>query len=158
MIFLPGEVPSSKNSKRILYKFNNVTSGNTYVKQGGSFRRALPFISNSEFSNAYIRDVLPSVIANRRKFLDLIEEKEKPLKIQMRFIRKTKSRWDFHNLCQIVLDCISGHHYEKRKDIPVNAVRWFEDDDTKNMLVYPPLEAPYYEIDKENPGVWIIPF
>lgn len=72
-------------------------------------------------------------------FLDLIKDKQAPYKIEFKFIRSTKRRFDYLNLAQTVTDEMVKHGY-------------LIDDDYKNII-------PYFqpvEFDKNHPGVVIV--
>lgn len=90
-IFIPGTVPSSKNS-RIL---------NTKSK------RSFP----SKTTQTYIKDSKDYWILNKDGFLEMLVGKEKPYLIQFHIVRKTKHRWDFHNAMQVLCDLMTKYGY-----------------------------------------------
>jgi len=120
-ITIYGNVPSSKNSKRIVY-----------VKG-----RAL--VLNSKFAETYIRETAKQWMLNKPNFIHLIKGKNKPYKIEFQFIRESKRRFDFVNLCQLPLDLMVKYGY-------------LTDDDYTNVI---PVINPEVIFDKENAGIKI---
>lgn len=120
-IFIYGNVPSSKNSKRIVY-----VKGSTIVL-------------NSKFAEDYIKKTANQWTLNRNNFTHLIKNKKKPYNIEFQFIRETKRRFDFVNLCQLPLDLMTKYN-------------WIEDDDYTNVI---PVINPEVIFDKKNCGIKI---
>lgn len=81
-IFIPGNVPSSKNSKQ--------WTGKMLIKNKTSrdYEKNTQFIYNVE----------------RVKFNKMIEGKEKPYSVKMHFVFKDKRRRDLHNMAQLPMD------------------------------------------------------
>lgn len=121
VITIYGNVPSSKNSKRIVYV------------------RGRTLVLNSKFAETYIRETAKQWDANRNNFQKLISNKSKPYKIEFQFIRETKRRFDFVNLCQLPLDLMVKYS-------------WITDDDYTNVI---PVINPEVIFDKENCGLKI---
>ncbi len=126
-IFISKNVPSLKNSKQIFK--NNKTGKN--------------FITSSDLCKQYIIDTETNWQIFKPKFLKMIEGKEKPYRIQFFFIRDKHKAFDYNNISQICLDCMTGNaYYPKTKDKLVNAQRtiqrkrmsWIEDDDCFNVI------------------------
>lgn len=82
-IFIPGNTPSSKNSKQI-------------TKSG--------FIVHSKQCQKYYKETNTYWKENKDKFLELVKDKPKPYKVCFKFIRDSKRRFDFINPCQTVSD------------------------------------------------------
>ncbi len=84
MIFIPGNVASSKNGRR-------------------NFRgRSLPSVACAKYykeSKKYWEDK-----ENKKKFLAMAKGKEFPLYVEFTFVRSSKRRFDFINPCQTVQD------------------------------------------------------
>lgn len=120
-ITIYGNVPSSKNSKRIVH-----VKGRTLVL-------------NSKFAETYIKKTAIQWDLNRNNFTNLIKNKTKPYKIEFQFIRETKHRFDFVNLCQLPLDLMTKYN-------------WIDDDDYKNVI---PVINPEVIFDKKNAGIKI---
>jgi hypothetical protein len=138
-IFLPGEVPSSKNSKEIgfLYMAKGAKSTIFHLKNG-TYRPVRLNLNSSKATKRYIKEHSIDYIANKVKFQKLLVGKEKPYRICFKFSRKTKRKFDYINAAQIVQDMMVKHG-------------WIEDDDCVNVRPYF-LE---YEVNKENPGVLV---
>ena len=120
-ITIYGNVPSSKNSKRIVH-----VKGRTLVLM-------------SKFAENYIRQTAEQWDANRSNFQKLISNKSKPYRIEFQFIRESKRRFDFVNLCQLPLDLMTKY-------------QWIQDDDYTNVI---PVINPEVIFDKENCGLKI---
>jgi Holliday junction resolvase RusA-like endonuclease len=120
-IIIYGNVPSSKNSKRIAYIRGKI------------------LVLNSKFAETYIRETAKQWMLNKPNFNHLIKGKSKPYKIEFQFIRETKRRFDFVNLCQLPLDLMTKYE-------------WIEDDDYTNVI---PVINPEVVFDKKNCGIKI---
>lgn len=92
-IFIPFNVPSSKNSKRI-------------VKTGGR-----PMLISSEITLRYKKNTTIFFNAYRNKFHSLIKDKPLPYHVNFRFIRDTKRKFDLINAAQIVQDLMVDHNW-----------------------------------------------
>lgn len=126
MIFIAGNTPSSKNSKRIITITNKKTGKKTTR------------LINSEVTEKYIKTSKTDWILNKRNFLKMLENKEKPYKIELFFIRDSKRRFDYINAAQIIFDLMQEYGY-------------IEDDDSTNVI--PAFKG--YEVDKARAGVEI---
>lgn len=126
MIFIKGNTPSSKNSKRII----TITS----KKTGKKITRLI----NSEVTEKYIKNSEADWLSNKNNFKKMIKGKEKPYKIELYFIRDSKRRFDYINSAQIVFDLMQEYGY-------------IEDDDSTNVI--PVFKG--FEVDKARAGVEI---
>ena len=81
-IFIPGNVPSSKNSKQWTGKFL-ISSKNTLQWR----------IDTKVFWEKYKQD-----------FLDMVKDLPKPYKVEFTFTRKSKHKFDYVNILQAPLD------------------------------------------------------
>lgn len=89
MIFINGNVPSSKNSR--------ITSRAT----GRSFP--------SKNSQKFIKSSKDDFENQKDEFKKLLKDKPKPYLIGFHFVRDSKRRWDFHNMVQLPLDLMTKH-------------------------------------------------
>lgn len=87
MIFIPNNVPSSKNSR--------ITSRST----GRSFP--------SKLCQQYVKDTKDVFILEKDSFLKMLENKSMPYKIGFHLVRETKRKCDFHNMVQLPLDLMT---------------------------------------------------
>ena len=126
MIFISGNTPSSKNSKRII----TITS----KKTGKKTTRLI----NSEVTEKYIKNSKADWIINKNKFLSMVKNKSKPYKIELFFIRDSRRKFDYINAAQIVFDLMQEYGY-------------IEDDDSTNVI--PIFKG--FEVDKARAGVKI---
>ena len=162
-IFLSGHVPSSKNSKQIGF-FHKKTGEESswYFKKNGQFKPITPTLRSSDQTEEYIKHIVQQIIDNKKRFKELVKDFPKPYIVQLHFIRKTRSMWDFSNMVEAVADAISGSYWKKHKTIPQVSTMWLDVDDIENVIFIPVLAnmlagKPLYSIDKVSPGVWIMP-
>jgi len=134
-IFIPGEVYSSKNSKRIFPRGVKKGQSSLWTFKGKPIN---PFITDSAAVEYYKKKKIGIYLDARTKFLRMSENKPFPLHVGFCFHRKCDARWDFNNMTELV-------------QVMMVAARWIEDDDVHFMV---PVYIPY-KIDKLNPGVTI---
>lgn len=126
MIFIAGNTPSSKNSKRIITITNKKTGKKTTR------------LINSEVTEKYIKNSKADWLINKNEFLKMLKGKEKPYKIELFFIRDSRRRFDYINAAQIIFDLMQEYGY-------------IEDDDSQNII--PVFKG--FEVDKVRTGVKI---
>lgn len=95
MIFIPGNVPSSKNSKQWTGKC----------------------LINSKTTRNYIKATEGDYLANKVKFKKLIKGKEKPYRIKLYFIRDTRRHFDYINVSQIIFDLMIKYGFIEDDDM-----------------------------------------
>ena len=98
MIFIPGSVPSSKNSK--------------------IFTRGRKLIW-SKAASLYRKNSKESFILNREHFLSMLNGKEKPYIICFHFVRATKHKYDFVNVVQTIQDLMVEYGYIEDDNIDI---------------------------------------
>lgn len=113
---MPGNVPSSKNSK--------VWTGK--------------FLVSSKLVTKWTRSTKQHFEIHREHFLRLIEDKDYPLRIRFTFVRDSRRKFDYINPLQTIQDAMVRH-------------KWISDDNCDIMIP----EFGDYQVDKDNPGVWI---
>ena len=125
-IFIPMNVPSSKNSRQLA-----VIDGK-------------PKSFESKLCAKYRQETKPWYIERCNDFKRMVEQKglPKPLRIKFYFVRSTKIRFDHHNAVQLVMDLMVEHG-------------WVPDDNANEIVAVPP-EGQVYHVDKSNAGVYII--
>ena len=139
LIFIPGNVPSSKNSRI------NTKHGSFASKTVKAYLNSLgiqSYSSSKKIVKGYVNK--PNVIEGlRESFLKQTEGKELPLEIGFHFVRDSKRKFDFHNIVQVVLDLMTA------SDIII--------DDNMNCVIPFALKIgdDFYSVNKECPGVWI---
>ena len=126
MIFISGNTPSSKNSKRIITITNKKTGTKTTR------------LINSKVTEKYIKNSKADWILNKRNFIKMLVGKEKPYKVELFFIRDSRRKFDYINAAQIVFDLMQHYGY-------------IEDDDSTNVI--PIFKG--FEVDKVRAGVEI---
>ena len=139
LIFIPYNVPSSKNSRV------NTSKGSFASKTTKAYLNKLgiqTYSSSKKLVKGYVNK--PNLIEQLREdFLKQIEGKQLPLEIGFHFVRDSKRKFDFHNIVQVSLDLLTAH------DIII-------DDNMDCVIPYAlKLDDKFYSVNKENPGVWI---
>jgi len=138
-IFIPGNVPSLKNSKIATKK--GVFPSKTVVK----------YLRSLGIKHYSLRDKTVKGYVNRPNLFqpcaDIIKEniaQDYPVNFGFHFIRDSKRKFDFHNAVHIIADLLVIHGV-------------ISDDDMDHFIPYchKNENGNYYSIDKESPGVWI---
>lgn len=135
MIFIPGNVPSLKNSKIKTSKgiFPSKTVKNYLSSLGIQSYSA----SKKEVKGYKTRENI---------FLELFKDikiEKYPVIIGFHFVRSTKHKFDFNNANSIITDLLTAHNI-------------IEDDNMDCIIPFPMLlENKYYSYDKEKPGVYV---
>lgn len=139
MIWIEGNVPSSKNSK--VKGKNGIFSSKT-VKA---------YLSGLGIQSYSVRDkwvkgykTKPNLFEKLRpEFEKAIEGKEYPLRVGFHLVRGTRHKCDFHNIVQIIADLMVAHNV-------------IEDDNMDCFIPVPfKIKGKYYTHDPERPGVYI---
>lgn len=89
MIFISGNVPSSKNSKQWTGKM----------------------LINSKTVRNYMKNHCDEWWENIGKFKEMIKGKEKPYKVGFYFIRDSKRKFDYINVAQLPLDLMQDYDW-----------------------------------------------
>ena len=84
-IFIPGNVPSSKNSRMM-------TKSGLLIKSPLCFK--------------YEKATKDIFVEKSKEFREYVGEIDKPLFIRLHFVRDSKRRGDFHNLTQFIADLL----------------------------------------------------
>jgi hypothetical protein len=87
-MFIEGNVPSSKNSKRIV---RNPATG-------------VPFLIDSENAAKYKKVNSIYYLAHKAGFNAFMKDTDQPIRLIMYFVRDSKRRFDYHNASQIITD------------------------------------------------------
>lgn len=151
MIFIPGNVPSLKNSKvktsRGIFSSKTV---NKYIRALG----IQSFSSSKKIVKGYVDPNKPNLFeALRPQFEAMKKGKADPLIIGYHQVRNSKRLFDFSNSVEIIQDLMTAHGF-------------IEDDNVKYVIPVPMnrkgelpnihnLNDEWYSVDKENPGVYI---
>ncbi len=139
LIFIPGNVPSSKNSRI------NTNKGSFASKTVKSYLNSLgiqSYSSSKKLVKGYVNK--PNLIENLREdFLKQTSGKQLPLEIGFHFVRDSRRKFDFHNIVQVVLDLMTAHNI-------------IIDDNMDCVIPFAlKINSKFYSVDKENCGVWI---
>ena len=95
MIFINGNVPSSKNSKQWTGKM----------------------LINSKTVRNYMKNHCDEWRKNTGKFKEMIKGKEKPYRIGFYFIRDSKRKFDYINAAQLPLDLMQDYDWIEDDDV-----------------------------------------
>lgn len=152
MIFIPGNIPSLKNSK--VKTSRGIFSSPTVNK----FLRSIgiqKFNSRKKEVKGYVDLTRPNQFeALRTEFMKMKSNTSDPIIIGYHQVRNSKRLFDFSNSVEILQDLMTAHDF-------------IEDDNVKYVFPVPmsmdgklinesdPRAFPLYSVDKENPGVWI---
>lgn len=139
MIWIDGNVPSSKNSK--VKGKNGIFSSKTVKKYLRGLGIQKYSVSRKDVTGYATR---PNLLEEMRPlFEEAFKGKELPVKVGFHFVRGTRHKCDFHNIVQIIADLMVAHDF-------------IEDD---NMDCFIPdalkIKGKYYSYNKESPGVFI---
>lgn len=153
MIFIPGNVPSSKNSKvKAATGIFNSPAVSAFIRSLG----IQSYNSRRKYVKGYVDTVnKPNIIEGLREEVEKMKVgKENPLFVGFHHVRKQNRQFDFSNSLELIQDLFTAHDF-------------WEDDSVKYMFPIPMSiegEMPnihnlrnvdWYSVDKENPGVWI---
>lgn len=152
MIFIPGNVPSLKNSK--VKTSRGIFSSPSVSK----FIRSLgiqSFNSRTKEVKGYVDTSRSNQFeALRSKFNAMKGSKGDPLFIGYHQVRNSKRLFDFSNSVELIQDLMTAHDF-------------IEDDSVKYVFPVPMTidgrlavegrirDEQWYSVDKTNPGVWI---
>jgi hypothetical protein len=138
-IFIPHNVPSSKNSKQFTGK---------YLVHSKTVKKYLQKLGIKNYSarkkqvEVYVKLVNLFEVYTRG-LQEVIQQLPKPALIEFHFVRDSKRKFDFHNAVQLPLDLMTAH------DI-------IDDDDMDNIIpVAYKKQDKWYTVDKKNAGVYI---
>ena len=134
MLFIPGNTPSSKNSK-IKHNILSKTT-QSYLRSFGIQR----YSAKRREVIGYKTIPMTFPVEELKEFFKNIKY---PIVLELHFVRKDHRRADFINLVQVLMDLFQAFDL-----IP--------EDDMTHIFVAPlKIDGKYYSIDKENPGVYI---
>lgn len=134
-LFIPGNVPSLKNSKI-------ATSRGVFASKTVS--KYLRYLGVQYYSSS--KKIVKEYKTKPNLFRKVFKKWKKPtgqIVIGFHFVRATKHKFDFGNACQIIQDLMVAHD--------------FLEDDNMDYLIPMPYkkEDVWYSYDKDNPGVYI---
>lgn len=152
MIWIPGNVPSLKNSKvktkRGIFHSPTVSK---YIRSLG----IQAFNSRKKEVKGYVDRARPNQIeALRAQFEEMKVGKENPLFIGYHHVRKSKRLFDFSNSVEVLQDLFTSHGFIEDDNVkyvfPIPMSRDGKLPTTENLTT-----TKWYSVDKENPGVYI---
>ena len=136
LFFIPGNVPSLKNSKvktsRGIFPSKTVVK---YLRDIGVLRYSVRDKEVQEYKTK------PNIFRESLKHFPAIDNY--PIKLGFHFVRKTRADFDFNNATQIIQDLLVAHDF-------------IIDDSMKYLIPYVlEMDNKYYSVDKEYPGVYL---
>ena len=151
MVFIPGNVPSLKNSKiktsRGIFASKTV---NSYIRGLGIQH----FSSSRKEVIGYKDPERPNIIEGlRAQFEAMKKGKKYPIIIGYHFVRNSKRKFDFSNSVEVIQDLLTAHGIIE--DDNVEFVFPIPMTDKGNIPNINTREYNFYSIDKENPGVYL---
>lgn len=132
MIFIPGNIPSLKNSKRWIppKKLNN-----------GKMSKGRLIMSKTV--EKYLKTYEMLWPMHKTQFLNEIKNLSPPYHIGFHFIRDTRRRYDWINACQIVQDLMVKYN-------------WITDDNIDYLFPHPfEIDGQFSSHNPKNPGVYV---
>ena len=139
LIWIPGSVPSLKNSK---------VKTSRGIFSSKSVKKYLANLGIQRYSSGR-KEVVgyktrPNLFEElRSQFEELLKNKEAPYEIGFHFVRGSRHSFDFNNANQLIADLMVAHNL-------------IEDDNMDYFIPYAfKIEDKFYSYNKENPGVWI---
>lgn len=141
MIFIPENVPSIKNSK-IPMKHASIlsTTAQKYLRLIGiqSYSAKRKEVKEFKTRENIFR------LHTENQFKSLFDfSKGETLELGIHFVRGTRHKTDFHNLCQIIFDLLVAHNI-------------LPDDDMDTVMPIPlKIKGQWYSYDKIKPGVYL---
>lgn len=154
-VWMPGNVPSSKNSKQIVSIPSNRSAccnapileeriDRTHKRLICSachkicIRTTYPKLINSSTVQAYVKEYGPYFMDAKKKNLwkAWTQDMPKPWYMGMYFIRERDNAWDFNNASQIICDLMKEHN-------------WVEDDSVRDLI---PVYLGHHK-NAERPGL-----
>lgn len=140
MIFVPGNVPSLKNSKQMA-KTKDGKPVLLYSKTVKKYLQNLGIQLLSSKDGIVEYKTRPNVF--KTKINGFFDNPVYPEVIGFNFIRDSMRKFDFHNAVQILADLIVAHGF-------------LRDDDMNSFIPVPMMiNGSFYSVCKNNPGVYI---
>jgi hypothetical protein len=141
VIWIPGNVPSLKNSKVKTSKgIFSSPSVNKYIRTLG----IQSYSASKKVIKEYKDPKNPNIFRN---IMDIYFPKKtdiiNPLVLGFHFVRNSKHKFDFNNANQLICDLLVAHDY-------------IEDDNMDYLIPMPfKIGNDWYSYNKENPGVYL---
>lgn len=150
MIFIPHNVPSSKNSKvKAKHGVFNSPAVRKYLQKLGVKK----YNSSKKTVENYV--TRPNLfMAYKSEFAKMMEGKEPPVFIGYHHVRDTRRKFDFSNSVEILQDLMTAHGFIEDDNVsfvfPVPMTKEGELPAENNLR-----KEDWYSVDKHRPGVYI---
>ncbi len=141
MIFIPNNVPSVKNSKKPV---SLPGKDYTTLVPSDAVRKYLRTMGIKKYSTrSGVEDYSTRPNLFRQAVGDYFIGASLPVRVKFFFVRDSRRKFDFHNAVQIIADLLVAHGF-----IP--------DDNMDCFVPYPMMSNGLdYDVDPDNPGVWL---
>lgn len=141
LIWIPGNVPSSKNGKQYVPALKIAVNK-------PAVRKYLQKLGVKKYSctknNCYVENykTRPNLFLQAFKDVDY-QRPDGFCYVGMHFVREKRGTWDLNNISQIIMDLLTAH-------------RFIKDDDINHAIVLPlNIGGLNYSVDSKNPGVFL---
>jgi len=142
MIFIPGNVPSLKNSK-ISTTIGKGENKRTILLPSKAVKNYLQKVGIKRYSGKEIEGYSTRANIFSMSVGDYFKRSTYPVMVQFHFVRDSRRKFDFHNAVQIIADLLVAHGF-------------IQDDDMDHFLPFPmAIEGKWYSIDQKRPGVYL---
>jgi hypothetical protein len=146
-VFIPGNVPSLKNSKEIVQMFTkqSVCCNAALIKNGKTLicskckkitqRKTRSSLIASKTVREYKKKTEQAYIDARPDFMNIIKHQQRPYQIGLYIIRDSKRHYDFNNASHIIHDTIANDMTRKTSNgLYIKLMdKWIDDDDVDNL-------------------------
>ena len=143
MIFIPGNIPSLKNSKTI-GQIGKGENKRRVLLPSKTVKKYLQAMGIRKYSpTGGVEDYKTRQNVFRESIGSFFENAPQPLVLGFNFVRDSQRKFDFINACQIVCDLLVAHNF-------------VDDDDMTHLIPVPlAINGSWYSICKDRPGVWL---
>jgi len=143
LIFIPGNIPSLKNSKTI-GQIGKGENKRRVLLPSKTVKKYLQAMGIRKYSpTGGVEDYKTRKNIFRESVGSYFDDAPHPLVLGFNFVRDTQRKFDFINVCQISCDLLVAHGF-----IP--------DDDMNHLIPMPmKINGSYYSVCKDRPGVWL---
>ena len=142
MIFIPGNVPSLKNSK-IATTIGKGINKRVILLPSKTVKNYFQAMGIKKYSPKGVEEYVTRPNVFRLQAESYFYACPKPAIVGFHFVRDSRRKFDFHNAVQIIADLLVAHSC-------------IEDDNMDYFIPVPMrIDGNWYSVDKEKPGCWL---
>jgi hypothetical protein len=143
MIFIPGNVPSLKNSK-IATTIGKGKNKRVILLPSKTVKNYLQDMGIKKYSaKGGVDEYMTRENLFRESVGNYFDDIQVPVIVKFFFVRDSKRMFDFHNAVQIIADLLIAHGY-------------IEDDNMDYFIPVPMMSGgKWYSVNPSDPGVWL---